>query len=490
MKETRVLKDMGLTFDDVLILPGYSNVLPREVNVTSLLTKTIGINIPLISAAMDTVTEDKMAISIAQEGGVGVVHKNMSIDAQADLVKKVKRSRSGIIVNPITLGENATVKEAIKLMKDNSINGIPIVSEDGKLLGIVTSRDLRPKEKIGLIVKDVMTKRDKLIVTLGTKSLDEAEQILNDNNIEKLPVVDTDNMLIGLITYRDITKAKSQPNACKDALGRLVVGAGVGSTPDILERVGALVKSEVDFVVIDTAHAHTENVINSLKKVKKAFPSLQVIVGNIATAKAAIALVKAGADAIKVGIGPGSICTTRIISGVGVPQFTAIMNVAEAVKDLGVPVIADGGIKNSGDIVKALAAGASTVMIGSLFAGVEESPGNTIIVEGRKYKEYRGMGSIEAMKDGSKDRYFQDMEDDVKKLVAEGVTGRVPLKGSLAEVVYQLLGGLRAGMGYTGSKDISSLWTVEFVQITNSGVRESLPHDITITSESPNFSVN
>ena len=490
MKETRVLKDMGLTFDDVLILPGYSNVLPREVNVTSLLTKTIGINIPLISAAMDTVTEDKMAISIAQEGGVGVVHKNMSIDAQADLVKKVKRSRSGIIVNPITLGENATVKEAIKLMKDNSINGIPIVSEDGKLLGIVTSRDLRPKEKIGLIVKDVMTKRDKLIVTLGTKSLDEAEQILNDNNIEKLPVVDTDNMLIGLITYRDITKAKSQPNACKDALGRLVVGAGVGSTPDILERVGALVKSEVDFIVIDTAHAHTENVINSLKKVKKAFPSLQVIVGNIATAKAAIALVKAGADAIKVGIGPGSICTTRIISGVGVPQFTAIMNVAEAVKDLGVPVIADGGIKNSGDIVKALAAGASTVMIGSLFAGVEESPGNTIIVEGRKYKEYRGMGSIEAMKDGSKDRYFQDMEDDVKKLVAEGVTGRVPLKGSLAEVVYQLLGGLRAGMGYTGSKDISSLWTVEFVQITNSGVRESLPHDITITSESPNFSVN
>lgn len=490
MTESRILEETGLTFDDVLILPGYSEVLPREVSTVSKLTKKILLNIPIISAAMDTVTESKLAIAIAQEGGVGVIHKNMSIEAQAEEVRRVKRSRSFIIFNPITLPELATAKEAFNLMTENSISGIPVVNGSGKLLGLVTRRDLKPKEKkISLLVKDVMTPRTKLTVSVGIIDLVGAEKILDENKIEKLPVVDEDNKLIGLITYRDITKVKSQPNACKDELGRLIVGAGVGVTPDVLKRVEALVKSAVDFIVIDTAHAHTKGVVETLVRVKTHFPDLQVIVGNIATGKAAKVLVQNGADAVKVGIGPGSICTTRIISGVGVPQFTAIMNVAQAIKDTGVPVIADGGIKSSGDIVKALAAGADTVMIGSLLAGVEESPGDMIIVQGRKYKQYRGMGSIEAMQEGSKDRYFQDMEDDVKKLVAEGVTGRVPLKGNLAEVVYQFVGGLRAGMGYTGSPDIPSLWNTRFVRITNAGVAESLPHDITITSEAPNFSV-
>ena len=490
MEKSRVLDQEGLTFDDILIIPGYSEVLPREVKVTSRLTKKIGVNIPIISAAMDTVTESRLAIAIAQEGGVGVIHKNMSIEAQAEEVRKVKRSRSFIIFDPITLPEIATAKEAFNLMAENSISGIPVVSAEGKLLGLVTRRDLKPKEKkINLLVKDVMTPRSKLTVSVGIIDLVGAEKILDENKIEKLPVVDEENKLIGLITYRDITKVKSQPNACKDELGRLIVGAGVGVTPDVLKRVEALVKSAVDFIVIDTAHAHTKGVVETLVRVKTYFPELQVIVGNIATGEAAKVLVENGADAVKVGIGPGSICTTRIISGVGVPQFTAIMNVSEAIKDTGIPIIADGGIKSSGDIVKALAAGADTVMIGSLLAGVEESPGDMIIVQGRKYKQYRGMGSIEAMQEGSKDRYFQDMEDDVKKLVAEGVTGRVPLKGNLAEVVYQFVGGLRAGMGYTGSPDIPSLWNTKFVRITNAGVAESLPHDITITSEAPNFSV-
>jgi IMP dehydrogenase len=488
-KKSRISKETGLTFDDILVIPGYSEVLPREVNTTSWLTKKIRVNIPIVSAAMDTVTESPLAIAIAQEGGVGVIHKNMSIEAQAEEVRKVKRSRSGMILDPITLPSTATVKEALVLMKENSISGIPIIDEKGKLLGLVTSRDLKSKKiKLDFLINDIMTPREKLIVSIGNISLSQAEEILDENKIEKLPVVDKNNLLIGLITYRDISKAKTQPNACKDISGRLIVGAGVGVTPDVLTRVKSLVKSEVDFIVIDTAHAHSNGVIETLKKVKLAFPDLQVIVGNIATGEAAIALVENGADAIKVGIGPGSICTTRIIAGIGVPQFTAIMNVAEAIKDSGVPVIADGGIKTSGDIVKALAAGANTVMIGSLLAGVEESPGNIIISQGRKYKEYRGMGSLEAMQEGSKDRYFQDMEDDVKKLVPEGVVGRVPLKGNLAEVVYQFVGGLRAGMGYTGSKDIPSLWNCKFTRITNAGIVESLPHDITITSESPNFS--
>jgi len=486
----RVLEEIGLTFDDVLIIPRYSEVLPIEVNVTSMLTKTIGINIPIISAAMDTVTESRLAIAIAQEGGVGVIHKNMSIDTQANEVRIVKRSRSGMILDPITLGETASVKEALNLMKEKSISGIPIIGEGKKLLGLVTSRDLRSKETATKLIGEVMTKREKLTVTVGSISLEEAEKVLNEHKFKKLPVVDEGDVLIGLITYSDIRKAKSQPNACKDSLGRLVVGAGVGVTSDVLERVGSLVKSEVDFIVIDTAHAHTKGVIDTLKKVKKSFPDLQVIVGNIATGDAALALVEAGADAVKVGIGPGSICTTRVISGVGVTQFTAVYNVAEAIRNSGVPVIADGGIRSSGDIVKALAAGASTVMIGSLLAGVEESPGETIIFQGRKYKSYRGMGSIEAMQEGSKDRYFQDAEDDIKKFVAEGVVGRVPLKGSLAEVVYQFVGGLRAGMGYTGSEDIHSLWKTQFMRITNAGVTEGLPHDITITSEAPNFSNN
>lgn len=488
MQQSRIETEMGLTFDDVLVIPGYSEILPREVNTTSFLTKKIRVNIPIVSAAMDTVTESSLAIAIAQEGGVGVIHKNMSIEAQAEEVRKVKRSRSGMILDPITLGGAATVKEALRLMKENSISGIPIINEKGKLLGLVTRRDLKSKKiKLDFLIKDVMTPREKLIVSIGNIPLAQAEEILDENKIEKLPVVDENNILIGLITYRDISKAKTQPNACKDSSGRLIVGAAVGVTPDVLTRVESLVKSGVDFITIDTAHAHSGGVIETLKEVKLAFPDLQVVVGNIATAEAAIALVENGADAIKVGIGPGSICTTRIIAGIGVPQFTAIMNVAEAIKGFGVPIIADGGIKTSGDIMKALAAGANTVMIGSLLAGVEESPGNIIIVQGRKYKEYRGMGSLEAMQQGSKDRYFQDMEDDVKKLVPEGVVGRVPLKGNLAEVVYQFVGGLRSGMGYTGSKDIPSLWNCKFIKITNAGIIESLPHDITITSESPNF---
>lgn len=489
MEESRVLKEDGLTFDDVLLLPRYSEVLPREVNITSQLTRTIGINTPIMSAAMDTVTESKLAIAIAQVGGVGVIHKNMSIKKQAEEVRKVKRSRSGIILDPITLSGDATVKECLVLMEKNAIGGIPIVDEGKKLLGLVTSRDVRAKEKMNLLVKDVMTVRSKLVVTTRNKNLNEAEEILDEEKKKKLPVVDENDILVGLITYSDIRKAKSQPNACKDELGRLRVGAAVGVTSDVLLRVKALVKSEVDFIVIDTAHAHSKGVIDTLLKVKDAFPNLQVIVGNIATAEAALALVEAGADAVKVGIGPGSICITRSIAGVGIPQLSAIMNVANAIKLSGVPIIADGGIRTSGDIVKALAAGANTVMIGSLFAGVEESPGETINLQGRKYKAYRGMGSIEAMQDGSKDRYFQDMEDDVKKLVPEGIAGRVPFKGNLAEVVYQFVGGIRAGMGYTGSKDIPSLWNTKFIRITSAGVTESLPHDITITSEAPNFSI-
>lgn len=477
----------GLTYDDVLLVPAYSEVLPREVDTSSYFTKKIKLNTPIVSAAMDTVTEYKLAIAIAQEGGIGVLHKNMTIAEQADQVRKVKRSESGMILDPVTLLETATVKDAQNLMKENKIGGIPVVNDKRDLIGIVTNRDLRFEKNQKRPIREVMTSKNMIVAKVGT-DLKKAEQILQHHKIEKLPVVDKNGKLVGLITYRDIIKVKVHPNANKDSLGRLRVAAAIGVTSDVIERVDALVKSGVDAVCLDTAHGHSKGVIEALKKIKKAFPTLQVVVGNVGTPEGALALAAAGADAVKVGIGPGSICTTRIIAGVGVPQLTAVLEVAKALKGKGVPVIADGGIRFTGDIVKALAAGASSVMMGSMFAGVEESPGETIIFEGRRFKSYRGMGSIEAMQMGSKDRYFQDAEDDIKKLVPEGISGRVPVKGSLAEVVYQFVGGLRAGMGYCGANTMAELQKAKFIRITNSGIRESHPHGISITREAPNYS--
>lgn len=478
----------GLTYDDVLLVPQYSEILPRDVDVSSQLTKKIKINIPIISAAMDTVTESNMAIAMAQEGGIGILHKNMTIKRQAAEVRKVKRSESGMIHDPITLPPDALLKEALSLMKENKIGGIPIVDKDMYLKGILTNRDIRFQKNLEISVSEVMTKTNLITGGAGT-DLKKAEEILTKSKVEKLPLVDKENKLIGLITYKDIMKVKSNPNSCRDIFGRLRVGAGVGVTNDTIERVSALEQNGADVIVIDTAHGHSKGVIEMLKKIKKTFPKLEIIVGNIATGEAALALVKAGADAIKVGIGPGSICTTRIIAGVGFPQFSAVYEVAKAIKKSGVPVIADGGIRFTGDIPKAIAAGASSIMAGSLFAGVEESPGETMIYEGRKYKNYRGMGSIEAMEQGSKDRYFQDTEDDIKKLVPEGIVGRVAFKGGLSEVIYQLIGGLRAGMGYSGSKNIKILQDkARFVKITQSGIKESHPHNITITKEAPNYS--
>ncbi|HTI58183.1 IMP dehydrogenase [Mucilaginibacter sp.] len=476
----------GLTYDDVLLLPAYSEVLPRDVDTSSFLTKKIRLNIPLVSAAMDTVTESALAIAIAQAGGLGMLHKNMTIQQQADEVRKVKRSESGMIQDPVTLNEDAIVADAFKIMKEFRIGGIPIVNGDQQLKGILTNRDLRFQKDASKLVSEVMTRGNLVTAPEGT-TLMQAEEILQNHKIEKLPVVNGGGKLVGLITYKDIQKFKNFPIACKDEHGRLRVGAAVGVTADTMKRVEALVKAGVDVIAIDTAHGHSKGVINMLKEVKAKYPDLQVIAGNIATADAAVALAQAGADAVKVGIGPGSICTTRIIAGVGVPQLYAVYECAKALQGTGVPVIADGGIKHTGDIAKAIAAGASSVMAGSLFAGVEESPGETIIYEGRRFKSYRGMGSIEAMEQGSKDRYFQDVEDDIKKLVPEGIVGRVPLKGTLAEVVYQYVGGLRASMGYCGSKDIETLQQARFVRITSAGIRESHPHDITITKEAPNY---
>jgi IMP dehydrogenase len=477
----------GLTFDDVLLLPAYSDVLPRDVDTQTQLTRELRINIPLISAAMDTVTEAQLAVALARQGGIGILHKNMSIEKQADHVRKVKRSESGLIVDPVTLHPDATIGEALKIMKENRIGGIPIVDNANKLVGILTNRDLRFEKNTKLKVSDVMTK-DKLVTAQQGTDLAKAEKILQQYKIEKLPIVDRNKHLIGLITYRDILQYKNHPNSSKDNMGRLMVGAAVGITADILTRVEALVHSGVDVITLDSAHGHSKGVLDTVKKVKKAYKQLQVIAGNVATAEGAKAIAAAGADAVKVGVGPGSICTTRIVTGAGAPQLTAIMDAAEALKKTGVPVIADGGIRYTGDLVKALVAGASSVMAGSVFAGVEESPGETIIFEGRKFKSYRGMGSIEAMQEGSKDRYFQDVEDDIRKLVPEGIVGRVPYKGTLSEVVHQFIGGLRAGMGYCGAKDISTLQKARFVRITNAGMRESHAHDVVITKESPNYS--
>lgn len=477
----------GLTFDDVLLVPSYSEVLPREVELHSKLTTNLDLNIPLISAAMDTVTEANLAISLARSGGVGVIHKNMTIEQQAQQVRKVKRAESTMIFDPITIEKEGTVEHALGLMKEYKIGGIPVVDKEKTLIGIVTNRDLRFITDISKPVADIMTKEN-IITTSENTNLEKAAEILQEHKIEKLPVVDDNNKLIGLLTYKDITKVKDNPDACKDSKGRLKVAAAVGVTYDTIDRIDALVKSHVDAVVIDTAHGHHTGVINMLKKAKSLYSKLEVIVGNIATPEAAKELVKAGAGAVKVGIGPGSICTTRIVAGVGVPQLSAIYNVSKALQGTGVPLIADGGIRYSGDIVKALAAGADSIMIGSLLAGVEESPGKTIIYNGRKFKSYRGMGSVEAMHQGSKDRYFQDVEDDIKKLVPEGISGRVPYKGLLSEVIFQLIGGLRAGMGYCGAKDINELKKSKFVRITHSGINESHPHDVTITSEAPNYS--
>ncbi|MVN23118.1 IMP dehydrogenase [Mucilaginibacter arboris] len=476
----------GLTYDDVLLVPAYSEVLPREVDTRSFLTRKIKLNVPIVSAAMDTVTEAALAIAIAQAGGIGMLHKNLSIQLQADEVRKVKRSESGMIQDPVTLKNDAVIADAVKIMKEFRIGGIPVVDAGHRLTGIITNRDLRFQKEMGKPVREVMTKENLITAPLGTTLL-EAEEILQQHKIEKLPVVDAEGCLSGLITFKDIQKFKNFPDACKDEHGRLRVGAAVGVTADTLERVDALVKAGVDVITIDTAHGHSKGVIDRLKEVKAKFPDLQVIVGNVATGEAAIALATAGADAVKVGIGPGSICTTRIIAGVGVPQLYAVYECAKALEGSGVPVIADGGIKHTGDIPKAIAAGASSIMAGSLFAGVEESPGEIIIYEGRRFKSYRGMGSIEAMEQGSKDRYFQDVEDDIKKLVPEGIVGRVPVKGTLAEVMYQYVGGLRASMGYCGAANIEALQKAKFVRITSAGIRESHPHDITITKEAPNY---
>jgi IMP dehydrogenase len=477
----------GLTFDDVLLVPSYSDVLPSEVNISTQLTKDIRLNIPLLSAAMDTVTESTLAIALAREGGIGILHKNMSIDKQAEQVRKVKRSESGLIIDPVTLHVNATIADALKLMKENKIGGIPIVDTSNKLVGILTNRDLRFETNKAKKVSEVMTKENLVTAPEGT-DLQKAEKILQNYKIEKLPVVKKNGQLIGLITYRDILQLQSHPHAVKDEFGRLRVGAALGITNDMLDRTAALQHIGVDIVCLDSAHGHTKGVVESLKLLKKNFKKLRVIAGNIATAAGAKALAEAGADCVKVGIGPGSICTTRIVAGAGVPQITAILEAASMLKKMKVPIIADGGIRYTGDFVKALAAGASTVMMGGVFAGVEESPGETIIYEGRKFKQYRGMGSIGAMQQGSSDRYFQDVQEGVKKLVPEGIEGRVPFKGNLSEIVTQFVGGLRAGMGYCGARNLDELQKAQFIKITNAGMRESHAHDVAITKESPNYS--
>lgn len=476
----------GLTYDDVLLLPAYSEVLPRETDVTTQLTRNIRINVPIVSAAMDTVTDHALAIAVAREGGIGMLHKNMSIEKQAEAVRKVKRAESGLIVDPITLNANDSIGSALMLMKENRIGGIPVINGEGELVGIITNRDLRFEKNMRRTVSEVMTKENLITAPEGT-DLKKAETILRKYKIEKLPVVNKKGKLVGLITFKDIRKLTSSPNSCKDKMGRLLVGAAVGVSTDTLNRVDALIQNGVDVIAIDTAHGHSKGVIAMLKKVKQNF-DIDIICGNIATAEGAKALADAGADGVKVGVGPGSICTTRIVTGAGVPQLSAVYLAAEALKKTGVPLIADGGIRYTGDIVKALAAGASSVMAGSLFAGVEESPGETIIFEGRKFKSYRGMGSMEAMHEGSKDRYFQDAEDDIKKLVPEGIVGRVPFKGTVSEMMIQCVGGLRAGMGYTGAKDIRALHKAKFIRITSAGVRESHVHDVVITNEAPNYS--
>ncbi len=484
--EDRV-KMEGVTFDDVLLIPAYSEVLPNQVNLTTKFSRNITLNVPLISAAMDTVTESQMAIAIAREGGIGVIHKNMSIEEQARQVHAVKRAENGMIYDPVTIKRGSTVQDALNMMHEYKIGGIPVVDDERNLVGIVTNRDLRFERDLTKVIDDVMTKEN-LVVTSQSTNLEEAADILQNHKIEKLPVVDKNGKLVGLVTYKDITKAKDKPNAAKDALGRLRVAAGIGVTKDSMERARALVEAGVDALVIDTAHGHTKGVVEVLRSVKAAFPQVDVVVGNIATGEAAKYLVENGADGVKVGIGPGSICTTRIIAGIGVPQLSAVYDVAKALEGTGVPLIADGGIRYSGDIVKALAAGAYSVMLGGMFAGVEESPGETIIFNGRKFKTYRGMGSLEAMEKGSKDRYFQGNVSDSKKLVPEGIAARVPYKGTLYEVAYQMLGGLRAGMGYCGAPTIEALHHAQFVKITNAGMQESHPHDVAITSEAPNYS--
>jgi IMP dehydrogenase len=478
----------GLTFDDVLLVPAYSNVLPREVSLDTQLTKDIKLHMPMVSAAMDTVTEVRLAIALAREGGIGILHKNMSIEQQADMVRKVKRSESGLIVDPITLKPDATVGDALRIMKEHKIGGIPIIDDKHKLVGIVTNRDMRFEKNIKKKVSEIMTK-DKIVTAPAGTTMAKAELILEKYKIEKLPIVDKAGKLIGLITFRDIIHLKSHPNACKDVMGRLLVGAAVGITEDTLNRVDALKNAGVDVITLDSAHGHSQGVIDMLKKVKQSFKTVPIIAGNVATAAGAKALADAGADAVKVGVGPGSICTTRIVTGAGAPQLTAVLEAAAALKKRNIPVIADGGIRYTGDMVKAIAAGASCVMAGSIFAGTEESPGETIIYEGRKFKSYRGMGSVEAMQEGSKDRYFQDMEADIKKLVPEGIVGRVPYKGMLNEVVQQFVGGLRAGMGYCGAKDIRALQdNAQFIRITAASMAESHPHDVVITKEAPNYS--
>lgn len=482
----RVVMD-GLTFDDVLLIPAYSEVLPKTVELSTKFSRNIELKIPFVTAAMDTVTEAQMAIAIAREGGIGVIHKNMSIEEQARQVAIVKRAENGMIYDPVTIKRGSTVKDALDLMAEYKIGGIPVVDDEGYLVGIVTNRDLRFERDLAKRIDAVMTK-DNLVTTGPNTDMETATEILQAHKIEKLPVVDKDNKLVGLITYKDITKAKDKPMACKDSKGRLRVAAGVGVTVDTLQRMEALVNAGADAIVIDTAHGHSKYVIEKLKEAKAKFPAIDIVVGNVATGEAARMLVEAGADAIKVGIGPGSICTTRVVAGVGVPQLSAVYDVAKSLKGTGIPLIADGGLRYSGDVVKALAAGGSCVMIGSLVAGTEEAPGDTIIFNGRKFKSYRGMGSLEAMENGSKDRYFQSGTQDVKKLVPEGIAGRVPYKGTLCEVIYQLVGGLRSGMGYCGAANIEQLHNAKFTRITNAGVMESHPHDVTITSEAPNYS--
>ena len=477
----------ALTYDDVLLVPAYSEVLPRETSTIGYLTKNIKLNIPIISAAMDTVTEADLAIGIALEGGLGFIHKNMSIEAQAEHVRKVKRSQSGMILDPVTLHVTSTVRDAEKLMRENKIGGIPVIDGNGKLVGIITNRDLRFQKDMTLPIEKIMTKENLITAPEGI-TLEKAEILLQSYKIEKLPIVNKKGKLTGLVTYKDILKKKNKPDACKDEFGRLRVGAAVGVTPDIAERIDALKNAGVDVISIDTAHGHSKGVMDAAKRVKKKFPEIELVVGNIATGQAAKALAKIGADAVKVGVGPGSICTTRVVAGVGLPQLSAVYEAAKALKGSGTKTIADGGIRFSGDVVKALAAGADSVMVGSLLAGTEEAPGEIIIYEGRRFKSYRGMGSIEAMEDGSKDRYFQDVEDDIKKLVPEGISGRVPFKGSVSEVLYQLVGGLRAGMGYCGAKNLEKLKSAKFVKITTAGVTESHPHDVSITREAPNYS--
>jgi IMP dehydrogenase len=477
----------ALTYDDVLLVPAYSEVVPRETETSSYLTSNIKLNIPIVSAAMDTVTEADLAISMALEGGLGFIHKNMTIEQQAEQVRKVKRSQSGLILDPITLQIHSTVRDAEKIMREFRIGGIPVVDENGKLVGIITNRDLRFQKEMDVAVETIMTKENLITASDGI-TLDQAEETLKKYKIEKLPIIDKAGKLTGLITFKDIQKKKNKPNACQDKYGRLRVGAAIGVTPDIMDRIDALLVAGVDVISIDTAHGHQINVLNATRNVKKKYPALDLVAGNVATGEAALALAKAGADAVKVGVGPGSICTTRVVAGVGLPQLSAVYEAAKALKGSNVKIIADGGIRFSGDLVKAIAAGADCIMIGSLLAGTDEAPGQVIIYESRKFKSYRGMGSLEAMGDGSKDRYFQDVEDDVKKLVPEGISGRVPYKGLVSEVLYQMVGGLRAGMGYCGAPNIEKLKDAKFVKITAAGVTESHPHDVTITREAPNYS--